>query len=214
MARISALTGAATLLGGSWFVGNSNDPKNNEAFLRSLPTVKINEDDSLLSHWPSEAFGARANAKPECKWWSMQVTYDAGLCSHFTISRLSGTPARALVRASACAAEHSVECVLSPEVGLGVPAAFVNNHERGELQMVLAPRLLPLDAAQQHVRARPPDGDGLTDTRTFLFNRTIRAEFFDGVTKSMHTREFHGDGAFCVQLLRASFAPSCWEKLD
>ena len=26
--------------------------------------------------------------------------------------------------------------------------------ERGELQMVLAPRLLPLDAAQQHVRAR------------------------------------------------------------
>lgn len=214
MARLSALTGAATLLGGSWLVGNSNDPRGNEAFLRSLPTVKINEDDSLLAHWPSEAFGAHASAKPECKWWSMQVTYDAGLCSHFTISRLSGAPARALVRASACAAEHGVECVLSPEVGLGVPAAFVNNHERGELQMVLAPRLLPLDAARQHVRARPPDGDGLTNTRTFVFNRTIRAEFFDGVTKSMHTREFHGDDAFCVQLLRASFAPSCWETLD
>ena len=213
MPRLGALTGAVTLLGGGWLYGNNPD---SDAFLRDLPTVKINDDDSLLAHWPSEDFGAPRGAPPECRWWSMKVNYDAGLCSHFTISRLSSTPARALVRASARAAAHRVECVLSPEVGLGVPAAFVNDHAEGALQMVLAPRLLPgaADAPRQHVRARPPDGDGLTDTRTFLFNKTVRAEFFDGVTKTMHTREFRGDAAFCVQLLRASFASACWERLD
>ena len=213
MARLGALTGAVSLLGGGWLIGNDFD---SQRFVRDLPTVKINDDDSLLAHWPSEDFGAPRDAAPECRWWSMKVNYDAGLCSHFTISRLSGAPARALTRAGACAAAHRVECVLSPEVGLGVPAAFVNDHREGALQMVLAPRLLPGAAAAplQHVRARPPDGDGLTDTRTFLFNRTVRAEFFDGVSKTMHTREFRDEAAFCVQLLRASFASECWERLD
>ena len=93
MPRLGALTGAVTLLGGGWLFGNNPD---SDAFLRDLPTVKINDDDSLLAHWPSEDFGAASGAPPECRWWSMKVNYDAGLCSHFTISRLSGTPARAL----------------------------------------------------------------------------------------------------------------------
>ena len=38
MPRVSALTGAVTLLGGGWLYGNNPD---SDAFLRDLPTVKI-----------------------------------------------------------------------------------------------------------------------------------------------------------------------------
>ena len=69
--------------------------------------------------------------------------------------------------------------------------------------MVLAPRLPGAAAVPlQHVRARPPDGDGLIDTRTF-FNRTVRAEFFDGVSKTMHTREFRDEAFACSSCARA-----------
>ena len=55
MARLGALTGAVSLLGGGWLIGNDFD---SQRFVRDLPTVKINDDDSLLAHWPSEDFGA------------------------------------------------------------------------------------------------------------------------------------------------------------
>ena len=208
------LTGIVTLLGGGglWFQG---DPQQQ---LAEMPILKVNDDDSLLSHWPSEDFDADPGTAPECTWWRMNHTYDATLCSHFTIGRLSSTPARARARARACAAARAVECVLSPEVGLGVPAAFLNDHDQGEMVMVLGPRLLPLEdpnaTRKQHVRAGPPDGDGMTDTRTFVFNTTVRVEFFDGITKRMHTRDFRDGDAYCLQLLRASFAAECWERLD
>ena len=210
----TGITGIVTLLGGSglWF---NSDPQQQ---LADMAILKVNDDDSLLAHWQSEEFDASAEEQPECMWWKLSHTYDGTLCSHFTIGRLSTTPARARARAQSCAAARGTECVLSPEVGLAVPAAFLNDHEKGEMVMVLAPRLLPLEnpgmARLQHVRVGPPDGDGLTDTRTFLFNTTIRAEFFDGITKKMHSREFHNSEAYCVQLLRESFEKSCWQKLD
>ena len=87
MPRLGALTGAVTLLGGGWLYGNNPD---SDAFLRDLPTVKINDDDSLLAHWPSEDFGA-ARGAAECRWWSMKVNYDAG--SARTLPS-AGSPAR------------------------------------------------------------------------------------------------------------------------
>lgn len=214
MARASGgLAGLMALLGGGTFLLTTPPQQ-----LVDLPVVKVNYDDSLMAHWPSEELGADADEGPECSWWHMNETYDPGLCSHFTIGRLSTTPARALARAQVCAAVVGTECVLSPEVGLGVPAAFLNDHASGVMAMVLAPRFLPLEgdrsAAPQHVRAAPPDGDGMIGTRTFVFNRSIRAEFFDGVSKTMHLREFEGSDAYCLQMLRASFAEECWEKLE
>jgi hypothetical protein len=47
-----------------------------------------------------------------------------------------------------------------------------------------------------------------------VFNRTIYVEFFDGVSKKMHLREFEGADAYCLQMLRASFAQECWDKLE
>ena len=207
------VTGLVALLGGGYFLQTPSQEQ-----LSSLPVVRVNDDDSLISYWPSEDFGAAIDAPPECLWWMMNETYDHGLCSHFTIGRLSGTPARALARAQVCAALEGAECVLSPEVGLGVPAAFLNDHSSGYMEMVLAPRFLPLEGdrspAVQHVRVTPPGGDGLIGTRTFVFNRTVNVEFFDGVTKSMHVRELEGAQAYCVQLLRASFADECWRRIE
>ena len=144
----------------------------------------------------------------------MKANYDAGLCSHFTISRLSGAPARADARrrlrrrtgSSACSVPKSASACPRP---LSTTTARARSKwcSRRDCSSARRPR-------RRHVRARPPDGDGLTDTRTFLFNRTVRAEFFDGVSKTMHTREFRDEAAFCVQLLRASFASECWERLD
>lgn len=207
------VTGLVALLGGGTFFLTSPQEQ-----LSNLPVVKVNDDDSLISYWPSEEFGAAIDAPPECDWWHMNETYDPSLCSHFTIGRLSNTPTRALARAQVCAALEGAECVLSPEVGLGVPAAFLNDHVSGVMAMVLAPRFLPLDGdrspAVQHVRVTPPDGDGLIGTRTFVFNRSVNVEFFDGISKIMHVRELEGAQAYCVQLLRASFAAECWTRLD
>ena len=70
------------------------------------------------------------------------------------------------------------------------------------------------DAEEQHVRLAPPDGDGVTDTTTVVFNRTVRAEFLDGESKMLHSRVFAGQQAYCVQLLRLAFEPRCWRQLD
>ena len=201
--------GVLTLLGsGGLFFGGQE---------ANLPVIKINDDDSLLSHWPSEDYGSPFDAEPECRFWNMSVQYDAGLCNHFTIGRTASTPAKARERALACAGAHGTECLLSPEIGLALPAAFLyasTGEGVGTMRMVLGPRLLALASDQQHVRVAPPGGDGMTDTRTFLFNRTVRVEYLDGATRSMVTTELHGEMAYCVQLLRAAFEDRCWLQLD
>ncbi len=204
------LAGVVTLLssGGLWLGDQQDGP---------LPVVKINSDDSLLQHWPSESYGADLSAAPECRFWNFSVQYDSSLCNHFTISRSSSSPTRALERATRCAVVHGSECVLSPEVGLAIPAVFVNVHQDGHgggLRMILGPRLVPLASEQQHVRAAPPDGDGVTDTRTFVFNRSVQVEYLDGESRVFQSRRLEGMDAYCVQLLRAAFEPRCWDNLD
>ena len=198
--------GLFTLLGSSWFSAQTHV---------RLPIVKINEDDSLLSHWHSEEYNSPPDTAPECRFWNMNVQYQADLCSHFTIGRTASTPTKARERALACAGAHGTECVLSPEIGLSIPAAFVfDSTGHSSVRMVIGPRLIPFYSKTQHVRVAPPMGDGLTDTRTFVFNSTIRVEYLDGATRRMITTELHDDAAFCVQLLRAAFEKLCWEKLD
>ena len=205
-----AVGGVLTLLSSSAWFGNHEE----------LPVVKINDDDSLMAHWPSEDYGAPSDMAPECSFWNMSVQYDAGLCTHFTIGRSASTPSRARERALACAGRHGTECLLSPEIGLALPAAFLytaSGEGMGTMRMVLGPRLLDAGSnqqQQQHVRVAPPTGDGMTNTRTFLFNRTVRVEYLDGASRSMVTTELHGEAAYCVQLLRAAFEGRCWKQLD
>ena len=58
------------------------------------------------------------------------------------------------------------------------------------------------------------DGDGMLDTFTTKFNTSVAVEFLDGITKQLRVEEFRGEHAFCIQLLRESYEPACWQKLD
>jgi hypothetical protein len=185
-----------------------------KAVLNPLPVVRVNDDDLLLSVWDSESYGAPANARPECKGWNQSVAFRSTLCSHFSISRFArSSPSRAIARALTCAAEWETECVLSPEIGLSIPAAFIYSHKDGGMNMIVAPNLLEFESQQQHVRSTPPAGD-LLSSATFLMNRTVRAEFLSGETRTMHSEIFEGETAYCLQLLRMAFEPNCWEALD
>ena len=177
------------------------------------PVVRVNFDDSLLLHWPSERFGVGADEQPECSYWNFSVHYDGSMCSHFVIGRAAASPITASWRAFRCAAVHESRCILSPEVGFAVPSAFIYDHALGNMITITAPQMLPIDTKNVRVRVSPPDGDGILNTRTFIFNQTVRITYVDE-GRAVHTTVLHDEDAFCVQLLRAAYEQSCWDKLD
>lgn len=198
----SKAAGLLTLLGGGmWLV---DPPK---------PVVHVNEHHGLMSAWPSEAIAGR-ELPPECSFWNLSVVFSSEMCSLFVVNRAAAAYQQAATRALRCAAAFGVECVLSPEIGLAMPAAFLYSHDRAAMTMVLAPKLVPHDSEQVHVRVAPPGGDGLTDTKTLHFNRTVKVEYLEGATRQLRSETLSDDAAYCVQLLRLSFEPQCWEKLD
>ena len=117
-----------------------------------------------------------------------------------------------------CAGAFGTECVLSPEIGLAMPAAFLYIHSGMEshLKMILAPRVRASvdNAGVQHVRVQRPGGDGMTDTKTFLFNKSVEVEYLDGRTRRMESTIMSGEDGYCVQLLREAFESECWRKID
>jgi len=176
--------------------------------------VFVNENNELLAHWPSESIIDGSVRPPECDFYNDSVRFSADMCSHFAISRSANTPSRAAQRAMACAATVGTECVLSPEVGFAIPTAFLYDHATYKWTTAVAPKLLQRDSEVAYVRVAPPDGDGMLDTFTTKFNITVSVEFLDGITKQLRVEEFRGEHAFCIQLLRESYEPACWKKLD
>ena len=196
---------AASLLtligGGVWLL---DEPK---------PVVHVNEGNPLLAAWPSEAIGA-GSLPPECGFWNQSVVFSSEMCSLFVVNRAAAAYQVAATRAMQCTAAFGTECVLSPEIGLAMPAAFLYDYATSSMRMLIAPKLLPLEAEQTHVRVSPPDSDGITQTRTLILNQTVAVEYLDGQTKSLHQRRLEADEAFCVQLLRLAFESTCWQSLD
>ena len=194
--------GLLTLLGGGlWLV---DDPP---------PVVQVNTDGGLFAPWPSEAV-AGSSSPPECVFYNQSVVFSSELCSLFAVNRVATLYSRASQRAMSCAAAYGGECILSPEVGLALPAAFLYDHTTARMNMLIAPKLIPHDSEPMHVRVSPPDGDGITSTRTVVFNNTIRVEYLDGMTKQLVLKTLSTNEAFCVQLLRLAFEPTCWQALD
>ncbi len=196
---------AASLLaflgGGLWLL---DEPK---------PVVYVNEGNHLMSTWPSEAMSGNG-LPPECAFWNQSVVFSSEKCSLFVGNRAAAAYASASARAMRCTAAFGTECVLSPEIGLAMPAAFLYDHATASMRMLIAPKLLPHESTQQHVRVSPPDSDGITRTRTIVFNKTLTVEYLDGQTKQLHQKRLEEEEAFCVQLLRLAFEPSCWHALD
>lgn len=124
------------------------------------------------------------------------------------------TQTEALNRALSCAAHFETDCILSPEVGLSVPAAFVYDQEDG-LRMVIAPKLLDmpsgLESEDRLVELRDPDGKRHTQID---MKSVVRVEYLRGGARKMSTHTFNDTAAYCVQLLRVAFDSSCWKEID
>jgi len=196
--------GGALLLGSGFFFSHSPPP-----------TVFVNPENDLLSRWPSEVSGS--DLAPECAFYNFSVMYDSSLCSHFTIARSAAVPAQAMRRALRCAGAFGAECLLSPEVGLAIPATFLFDHSSQRMRMLIAPKPLDSDSNAtefKHVRIAAPDANGVLGTRTEQFNTSIQVEYLDGDTRALRRETLADDEAFCVQLLRLAFEPTCWTKLD
>lgn len=198
----SKIAGLAALLGGGLLM--VDEP---------APVVHVNEQNSFISTWPSESMVGSA-LPPECEFYNQSVVFSDEMCSLFVVNRAAAAYRTASARAMRCAASFGVECVLSPEIGLAMPSAFLYDHETSSMRMLIAPKLTLRESEQVHVRVSPPDSDGITQTRTLVFNDTVHVEYLDGQSKSMVTGLLQQEEAYCVQLLRRAFQPSCWKALD
>ena len=183
------------------------------ARIQNEETVRVVDidDDSLLTPWPSEeTFAGESELTPECSFYNGSVAYRSKLCTHFVVSRASSSPAAAFQRASRCASVFSSECVLSPEIGLAVPAAFLTV-QGGDPELVLAPRILEQGGGGATIRVHDPTTT--LSSRVYDFNRSVTAEYISS-KRQVVTTTFHGPQAYCVQLLRRAFDASCWAALD
>ena len=176
------------------------------------PSVKVTKDGSFLTEWKVDEH----TDAPPCSFFNASYQYTAGLCSHFALARMSAaTQNEAIERALTCAAHYETDCIIAPEVGLSVPAAFVYDQLEG-LKMVIAPKIVPLS----HEHNSTVKLVGFQDPHEKLpnvpihFNDTINVEYLKGGTRRMTTEVMDGPAAYCVQLLRLAFDPTCWGEID
>ena len=218
MVGTAATTASVTGMGGvlltSLIMGGDN-PVDIEQV--GLPTHAVNVDHSILSKWISEEIETYSDEPltSECTFFNFSRRYESDFCDAFTISRMqTGTMRVASERALRCAAKTSTECVLSSEIGLAIPAAFVAAPESPSgIKVFVAPRTLPLygDFNLKHVRVTLP-GDTFF-TRTILMNDTLEVEYMTE-RKEVKREKITGDEAFCVNLLRIAYESACWTRLD
>ena len=183
-----------------------------------LPSHSVNIDHSLLSTWISESLDSESEVPldRECAFFNFSRSFSSDYCDVFTLSRTTkSTIDVAARRAAKCAAKTGAECVLSGEIGLAVPAAFIANRDSDDgMTVVLAPKNVTLAddevALKRHVRISDPY-DTFSSTKV-IFDSVIHVEYLTR-TRSVESRVFQGSDAFCLQLLRASYDSACWLKL-
>ena len=159
---------------------------------------------------PDQIFATPA-ADFQCSYFDGTEVYDESLCSHFSISRLyRANHEEAVRRAGVCAAEAELECILSIEIGLGFPVAFV--FEDGQMRAIVAPQLLPHESENATFQVFDPYTQRYTGA--YVFDREIKAEFLDGQDRHPTTEVLNGTVAYCVSLLRQAFTPECWAALE
>ena len=181
------------------------------------PVVPATRDGAVFDEWAMDRFStfddARDAVAPECRWWNGTVQYESPLCSHFSLSRLAaGSVDRAVDRAGRCAAAFTTECVLAPEIGLSLPAAFVYDEGAASMAMLIAPRLLPHHGVPTSLLVQDPAE--AAPRRALQLNRTVLVEYLPGGKRAPVTEVLANASAWCVQLLRLAMASACWERLD
>ena len=138
----------------------------------------------------------------------------------FAVSRISpATASKAVERAIKCAADYDTQCILSGEIGFNAPAAFLYSADQG-FRVVLAPKVVPLanegegggEGGQKLVRVNDPASQ--STSMILRLNSTVAVEYVTPGSRSVVVETLTGSDAYCVQALRASVSPSCWEELD
>lgn len=198
----------AVACSGSWWGGGTTET---EVPVVAIPIAPSGE---AFLPWASEGEGWEAvSAEPECSWWNGTYYYDPDLCSHMSVTRMSKAVAqKAVDRATRCAAQGTTDCVLSGEIGLNMPAAFVYDEEAG-MRMIVAPKLIAVEGAPlKTVRLQDPDAKH--PNQLFEFRSEVRVEYLVAAGRTMETAELHGNDAYCLQALRRAVVPTCWQSLD
>ena len=200
-------------------------------------SIPISPSGGTFAEWNAgSAGGAGGTAESAgCSWWNGTFYYDPGVCNAFSITRISTSDMEeAINRAQHCAllVNGESQCVLNGEIGFSVPSLFLYDHDEHRMRMLIAPRFLVSDSGKagqvKTVRMQDPrggarsgaSGEATMDERDphpnqlFKFNTTVTVEYLKGGSRTMATEELEGDAAYCVQALRRSIAPACWEALD
>lgn len=149
------------------------------------------------------------NESATCEPWSGSAVYIPTDCSSFGLTRFTSSQAAAAIElAVTCGIKQSRhDCLLSGEIGLGLPAAFLYDEADG-YRMLLAPRI----SAHQNASKRLVK---LSEyPRYFTFYNELDASFLVGGTRVHRTETLRGQDAYCVQALKASVADACWSEID
>ena len=211
--------GAAAALTGLWVAGTSLWPVEPP----EMSTRTATPDGSFLADWEVDALG-----DPPCQFYNGTYVFTHGLCNHFSIARMrSRLEEEARQRALLCAAHHETDCILSPEVGFSVPAAFVYDGMHG-MRMLIAPKIVATsedntsDAGRgsaartdgRWINLRRPDGRA--ESLVLWLQPTITVEYLEASAAGRRVTQDSLDGpsAYCVQLLRHAFEAKCWDALD
>lgn len=168
----------------------------------------------LFTQWPLDEEG---NEIQQCAFWNLTHHYAPNSCTPFAVSRVSPASVQtAIGRALKCASINPTTCILAPEIGFDVPGLFLYDEEHG-FSPVLAPKILHTrriddDSASRLVRIKDLS-EGEKDVFLHL-NRSIDVEFLTPGSRTISTKTFTGNDAYCVQTLRWAVSPSCWQSLD
>ena len=175
-------------------------------------SVSVTSDGSFLTQWKVD----EKTLTPPCAFYNASYQYTAGLCSHFALARMSAaTQNEAIERALTCAAYYETDCIISPEIGLSVPAAFVYDPMYG-LKMIIAPKITPIEPQTNSTLKLIgfQDPYEISPNVQLFFNDTINVEYLQGGARHMATEVMEGPASYCVQLLRLAFEPACWRDID
>jgi hypothetical protein len=167
---------------------------------------------------PEEPFEVRSVSDDvACMWWNDTTAIEDSETACSTIAILRTSPSSLTEywkRAEQCARISGDGCVLSHEVGLWLPGAFL--YRDAVMRLVLAPKITGHDEEDKtegkRVRVRNhEDVNGKMSSYKLHYN--ISVEYFDGNDRVFHDENFIGNDAYCIQLLHHSVPDSCWKSL-
>lgn len=156
----------------------------------------------------------------ECLWWSPEIGNDTDtVCDPYVTRRLLSKERldRSLQRATRCAMRGSEVCVLSHEVGLELPGAFVWNTTESRMRLFLMPRTHVAKEAQVKRIALFAPGSRATegDDHATIMNlaQEVLVEHYDAWTHELRSDTVREDAAYCMQLLRSSVPEECADAM-